>query len=105
LFFLGGHVSGGHYNPSVSLSVFLRQKLTAIDFIMYLIAQFSAGLLGSFCAWMISPQNSNFLGPRFGVGVGIFQAFFSEFLFSFYLSYTVLNVATVKKKMEIVFMV
>jgi len=98
LVFLGGHISGGHYNPGVSLSIFLRQKLTFIDLVLYFIVQFSAGLIGSFCAYMISPSNSNFLGPKFGVGVGIFQAFFSEFLFSFYLSFTVLNVATVKKK-------
>src|ERR1700755_396457 len=26
--FAGGHVSGGHYNPAVSLAVLLRRKLT-----------------------------------------------------------------------------
>jgi aquaporin Z len=27
--YMGGHVSGGHYNPAVSLAVFLRGKMTS----------------------------------------------------------------------------
>jgi len=98
LIFLGGHVSGGHYNPGVSLCVFFRQMLTVVDLFCYFCAQFSGGLAGGFCAFMISPANSDFLGPNFGAGIGTFQAFFSEFLFSAFLHFTVINVATVKKK-------
>jgi len=99
LIFTGGHISGGHFNPAVSLSVFLRQKSTLVDTLLYMVVQFIGGFVGSFCAWMISPSNSNFLGPGIGNGVHIFQGFFSEFLFSFYLCSCVLNVATVKTKM------
>jgi len=98
LIFTGGHVSGGHFNPAVTLSVFLRQKATLVDSVIYIFVQFIGGLVGSFCAWMISPINSNFLGPGVGQDVHIFQAFFAEFLFSFYLCSCVLNVATVKSK-------
>jgi len=98
LIFTGGHISGGHLNPTVSLAIFLRQKATVLDTILYFIVQFAGGVVGSFCAWMISPANSNFLGPGVGVGVHVFQAFFAEFLFSFYLCTCVLNVATVKSK-------
>ena len=32
MIYMGGNVSGGHYNPSVSLGVFLRGKMTGRDF-------------------------------------------------------------------------
>ena len=37
--YMGGHVSGGHYNPAVSLAVLLRGKLQARDVVPYMAAQ------------------------------------------------------------------
>src|SRR5678816_311499 len=37
--YMGGHVSGGHYNPAVSLAVLLRGKMTPVEFAMYAISQ------------------------------------------------------------------
>ena len=37
--YMGGHVSGGHYNPAVSLAVWLRGKLQAQDVVPYMAAQ------------------------------------------------------------------
>ena len=37
--YMGGHVSGGHYNPAVSLAVLLRGKLQARDVVPYMTAQ------------------------------------------------------------------
>ena len=39
MIFAGGHVSGGHYNPAVTLAVFLRGRCPAADIIPYWIAQ------------------------------------------------------------------
>jgi aquaporin Z len=98
LIYAGGHISGGHLNPTVSLAIFLRQKATLLDTLMYMSVQFLGGAIGSFAAWMASPANSNFLGPGVGSGVHVAQGFFLEFLFGFYLASCVLNVATVKAK-------
>jgi len=98
LIYSGGHISGGHLNPTVSLAIFLRQKATLLDTLLYMLVQFLGGVLGSFAAWMASPANANFLGPGIGSGVQTAQAFFLEMLFGFYLSSCVLNVATVKAK-------
>src|SRR5579885_2349241 len=46
--FAGGHISGGHYNPAVSLSVFLRGGLKAKDLGLYWIVQFAAAILAGF---------------------------------------------------------
>src|ERR1044071_1180243 len=37
--FAGGHISGAHYNPAVSLGILIRGKLKPADFVPYLIAQ------------------------------------------------------------------
>src|SRR4029077_13589440 len=45
--YMGGHVSGGHYNPAVSLAVLLRGKMAAADFVPYLIAQVAGAIVAS----------------------------------------------------------
>ena len=40
--FAGGHISGGHYNPAVTLAVFLRGRCDRADVIPYWIAQIAA---------------------------------------------------------------
>ncbi len=44
-----GEVSGGHFNPIVSLAMFLDRRLSALDTIWYWIAQF----LGAICASLL----------------------------------------------------
>jgi len=40
---LGGKVSGGHFNPAVSVMMFLKQKLSAQDLLFYVLAQILGG--------------------------------------------------------------
>lgn len=40
---LGGKISGGHFNPAVSVMMFLKQKLPAQDLLFYVIAQVLGG--------------------------------------------------------------
>src|SRR5205085_7626344 len=45
--YMGGHVSGGHYNPAVTLAVFLRGKLDAAQVIPYWVAQVVGGIFAA----------------------------------------------------------
>jgi aquaporin Z len=45
--YAGGHISGGHYNPAVTLSVLVRRRITVRDASMYWIVQLAAGLLAA----------------------------------------------------------
>src|SRR6202158_1880225 len=45
--YAGGHISGGHYNPAVTLSVLVRRRIAVGDAFMYWIVQLSAGLLAA----------------------------------------------------------
>lgn len=89
--FAGAHISGGHYNPAVSFAVFLRNKLSAKDLVLYWIFQFVAGVLAASLVIY-------FKGERGSTPLEIHhvKAFIAEFLFTFALCFVVLNVATAK---------
>lgn len=49
LVYAGAHISGSHYNPAVTLAVWLRGKIGMNDALMYWFAQ----LVGAFLAAMV----------------------------------------------------
>jgi len=90
--YMGGHVSGAHYNPAVTLAVFLRGKLPAKDVVPYWVAQVAGALLAAVLArWVI-------MGDRIDIapvaGNKIVAALLVEFLFTFALVMVILNSAT-----------
>src|SRR5438034_11784753 len=40
--FAGGHISGAHYNPAVTLGVLIRGRLSVADVLPYIVAQLAA---------------------------------------------------------------
>lgn len=94
LIYAGGHISGGHYNPAVSLAVYLRGRLDRHDLVRYWVAQLVAALIAAFFARVvINPSKVVTLSLS---GHGILAALLAEFIFTFALAYVVLNVATSK---------
>jgi aquaporin Z len=92
--FAGGHVSGAHYNPAVTLAVFLRGRLPGHEVLPYWAAQVTGALLAA-----ISARGVVDTGPvtAFSVSGGrLAAAFVAELLVTFALAYVVLNVATSK---------
>ena len=93
LVYMGGHVSGGHYNPAVSFAAAIRGALKWKDFVPYMLAQFLGGGLAAFLVTYIVaiPPYSN------ETQYSILPMMICEFLFTFLLCYTVLQTATSKK--------
>ena len=90
--FAGGHISGAHYNPAVTLAVFLRGSCPAADVIPYMVAQV-AGAAGAAAVVLFVKGNP----PADAVGhPDVVHALLVEFLYTFALCYVVLNVATHK---------
>jgi aquaporin Z len=94
MIYAGGHISGAHYNPAVTLAVFLRGKCDAKDVGPYMVAQVvgaaaaaAAVLYLKGSAVEITAMNLSEILP---------QAIVAEFLFTFALAYVVLNAATAK---------
>ena len=53
--FTVGRISGGHFNPAVSLAMFLDQRLSLIDMIGYWVSQALGAVVASLAlAWIIS---------------------------------------------------
>lgn len=89
--YAGGHISGGHYNPAVTLGVFLRGRTSRAELVPYWVAQILGALLAVLAVRsfkgdaVVTP-----LVPDVGA------ALLAEFLFTFALVYVVLNVATAR---------
>lgn len=95
MMYAGGHVSGGHYNPAVTLAVLMRGKVDRTDALYYVIAQAAGAVLAAIfgiflanCAGMnaiVTHANKNGL-----------CSLMAEFFGAFALTYTFLNVATTR---------
>ena len=91
LVFAGGHISGAHYNPAVTLAVWLRGRCSASDVPGYWLAQIIGAAAASFLVMEL--KNHPTMNPgNFHVG----HALLAEFVGTFALAYVVLNVATAK---------
>jgi aquaporin Z len=90
--FAGGHISGGHYNPAVTLAVWIRGKCETRDVIPYWVSQILAALAA---AWLVGKIKMPGAAQPLMLG-GWKPAFAAEFLFTFALCWVVLNVATSK---------
>ncbi|MGO9250233.1 MAG: MIP/aquaporin family protein [Mycobacterium sp.] len=95
--YAGGHISGGHYNPAVTLSVLVRGRIAVRDAFIYWIVQFSAGLLAAAVVrGIVDPARAKTTVTMTLTGHALLAAFVVEMLFTFALCHVVLNVATSK---------
>jgi aquaporin Z len=92
--YMGGHVSGAHYNPAVSFGLYLRGVLTAAAMGLYWVSQLAAGILAFVLAFWIGGQSS---GIHPGAGVNWYSALTAEILLTSALVLVVLNVAATKE--------
>jgi aquaporin Z len=89
--FAGGHISGGHFNPAVTLGVWLRGKCEAKDVVPYMIFQIIGAVLAALVVKFL--KGGAAVTPLHPATA---PALLAEFLFTFALVYVVLNVATAK---------
>ncbi|MFL5768737.1 MAG: MIP/aquaporin family protein [Chloroflexota bacterium] len=93
MIYAGGHISGGHYNPAVTLGVLVRGKSTVPDAVGYWVAQ----IVGAVVAWAgVTYLKPAMPAAALKANVAVGPGLLAEFLFTFALVYVVLNVATTK---------
>jgi aquaporin Z len=93
MIFAGGHISGAHYNPAVTLAVWIRGKCTAMDVPTYILAQVLGAVAAFWAAVYLT--HADRAEPPFDQAQ-LWRALLAEFLYTFALCYVMLNVATSK---------
>jgi aquaporin Z len=91
MIFAGGHISGGHYNPAVTLGVWIRGRCETKDVAPYWIAQIVGAVIAAVVAKFLVGSPT---GPPMTLAIG--PAFVADFLYTFALVFVVVNVATAK---------
>ena len=90
LVYMGGHISGAHYNPAVSLAMIIRGEISVGECLKYVLSQcigalaaaYSIILLGTDALAVVSKTDS------------MTSFFLAEIIFTFLLVFVILNVAT-----------
>ena len=90
--YAGGHISGAHYNPAVTLGVWMRGKCDKKDVPCYMLAQVLGAIIAS--SLVLKIKGTNLI---IAANPNVFNAFLAELIFTFALVFVVLNVATAKK--------
>ena len=93
MIYAGGHLSGAHYNPAVTLGVYLRGRCLAGDVLPYIASQIVGA--GAAAATVLFFKTGAVV-PQAFVAKSTSAAFAAEFFFTFALVYVILNVATAK---------
>ena len=109
--YMGGHISGAHYNPAVTLAVWLRGKIAPNLAVQYMVTQFIGAFCAAAVAYLLMSSKISATDPAthttttvvthdwLFVAPGLYRVGFvlvAEILFTFALALVVLNVATVR---------
>ena len=91
IIYMGGHISGAHYNPAVSIAMIYRGLLTTKEAIKYILSQLAGAFFAAFAVnWLmgdvmqVAPSNT----------ASVMQILAVEAIFTFALMLVILNVAT-----------
>ena len=93
--YMGGHVSGAHYNPAVSLALLLRGKMNSLgEFVGYVASQVAGAIVAALATYVIVGHTLKVAPADSASTLG---ALLVEILFTFALALIVLNVAASAK--------
>jgi aquaporin Z len=92
--YMGGHISGAHYNPAVSLAAAMRGALPSGMYVTYAVSQILGALVAAAVVHIVTGKT---FAPSPGAGVSMVSALLVEILYTFALALVVLNVAVAKK--------
>jgi aquaporin Z len=93
--YAGGHLSGAHYNPSITISVWVsrRNKITTLDAAIYIVVQIFAAFLAGMFQWAILSETFRITPAS---NVALLGAVVVEWFWTFLLDFVVLQTATTK---------
>ncbi len=90
MIFAGGHISGGHFNPAVTIAVCLRGKCDKKDVIPYILCQIVGAVVAALIVKFLRGAGTG------GANFDTTKVIVAELLGTFALAWVVLNAATAK---------
>jgi aquaporin Z len=91
--FAGGHISGAHYNPAITLAILIRGRIKWKEAFPYMIVQVAGAVVAAFAAgWLL--ENPDVTAQHLD-GKTV-EALTAEIIGTFALAFVVLNVATAR---------
>ena len=104
-----GKVSGGHVNPAVSLAMLINKKITAKDFVGYVVSQVLGAIVGAACLYFIVKCTSisggglgtNAYGTSSATGVNLVGALVVEIVATFIFVLAILGVTSDEKNSSV----
>ncbi len=102
-----GHISGGHFNPAVSVGLWIGGKFDKKDLLPYIVSQVLGGILGATILYLIVSSATNFSGVGsapgafatnfydanvYGVNFGMMGALITEIVMTFMFLIIILGV-------------
>lgn len=94
-----GHISGAHFNPAVTLSIWMGKKINRINALLYIVIQTIAGIIGALSSIIIyygEFQTSYKLVSLLDYN-NFISIMLSEYIFTFALVFVIFNVAVSQK--------
>jgi MIP family channel proteins len=84
-----GHISGGHFNPAVTLGFIVTRRITAVLAAVYILMQLAGATVAALLLNVIYPaatRTATHLGsPSLGVGISQWHGFIVEAVLTFFL--------------------
>ena len=96
-----GHISGGHFNPAVSLGLVVAKRFPASQFAPYVLAQVAGALAGAGVLYLIASGKGDFslaggfasngYGEHSPAGYNLMSAFVAEVVLTFFFLFIILG--------------
>jgi aquaporin Z len=91
LCYIGGHISGAHYNPAVSIAMVIRGEINKVECGKFILSQVLGAVFASFVYFLIT---NNVFEIQPSSETTLSQFLIAEFIFTFLLVITILFVGT-----------
>jgi aquaporin Z len=94
--YMGGPVSGAHYNPAVTFAIWLRGKIEMKEAAIYMLVQLIGAMVAAYFYYLLAGGQHTFVASP-NTDINIIKPLLVEMVFTFALASVVLSVATSKK--------
>jgi MIP family channel proteins len=88
-----GHISGGHFNPAVTLSMLVTRRVEVDEAVRYWISQLTGAVAAALVLLAIYPHTGSLGTPGVGDGFSTGNALVAEIVTTFFLVFVIYGVA------------